>query len=89
MRPFEAQAGRFADGLIAAEPDPSARLALAYRRAYARTPTEVEGARAESFLDQYRNQLAEEDMDPDQRERESWSALARALLASNEFLFVD
>src|SRR5947207_15924186 len=83
------QAGRFARSLIELEPDPRARLRLAYLRAYARPPLGEEQARSGDYLQRYEQALAEEGVPADRRAVESWSSLARALLASNEFLYVD
>ncbi len=82
-------AGTLAEGVIAAEPDPTMRLALAYRRAFARPPSGAEERRALDFLDRYARALESEGVEARRREQESWSALARTLLASNELLFID
>ncbi|WP_435007756.1 DUF1553 domain-containing protein [Tundrisphaera lichenicola] len=83
------QSRRFAGALIADERDPSARLRRAYLRAFGREPTDDERSRAFGFLDSYRRSLVSEGVPEDRRTVEAWSGLARALLASNEFLHVD
>lgn len=83
------QSHRFANLLIAADPDSSGRLKLAYLRALGREPAEAERHKVSEFLDRYRQSLADEGVPVDRRNIESWAALARALLASNEFLYVD
>ena len=83
------QARRFATRLIADERDVSARLRAGYLRAFGREPTEPERGRATDFLTRYEQSLADEGMPADRREGESWAALTRVLLASNEFLYVD
>ena len=83
------QSLRFAGQLLAAEPDPSARLRLAYLRAFGRAPMEAEVTRARGFLAEYERRLAAEGVPADRRSNEAWAGLARALLASNEFLYVD
>ena len=83
------QSRRFAGLLVAAEPDPSARLRLAYLRAFGREPTDAERSRAGEFLASYERSLAAEGVPDDRRAGEAWAGLARALLASNEFLHVD
>ncbi len=76
---FHAQADRLAGRAIAA---PAAdRLGVLFRAAFQRPPTSADRATAAAFLDRYRR------AGPD--ERAAWSALARVLLASNEFLFVE
>ncbi|QDU93680.1 PSD1 and planctomycete cytochrome C domain-containing protein [Lignipirellula cremea] len=57
--------------------DPSARIERAYRLLYARAPRPAERAAAEAFLNAAPNREA------------AWLDYAQALLASNEFLFVD
>ncbi|MBX6313139.1 MAG: PSD1 domain-containing protein [Isosphaeraceae bacterium] len=83
------QSKRFADRLLAAASDPSARLHLAYLWAFGRAPTEAERERAGAFLAQYERSLADEGVPADRRAGEAWAGLARALFASNEFLYVD
>jgi hypothetical protein len=83
------QARRFASRLLADEHDTAARLRAAYLRVFGREPTEGERGKASEFLMRYARSLADEGMPTDRREGESWAALTRALLASNEFLYVD
>jgi hypothetical protein len=83
------QARRFAGQLLASEPDASDRLRLAYVRAFGRPPTEAEQGQAAEFLARYEQSLDREGVSADRRPSEAWAALARALLASNEFLYVD
>jgi hypothetical protein len=84
------QSRRFAGRLLAAEPDEDARLRRAYLEALGREPAADESRRAAEFLSGYRRELAAEAAVPVERHAaESWSALARVLFASNEFLFVD
>ena len=81
---------RFAQALLAAEPDPAARLRLGLPPAlFGRPPTEAERARALAFLERYEETLADEGV-PAARERaKPGPAWPRILLASNEFLYVD
>lgn len=80
---FHAQADRLADRVLgtAGDPDP---LRVLYRMALQREPTGKERTWAEAFRTDYAAELPAETS-----ERESWAALARVLLGSNEFLFVD
>jgi hypothetical protein len=80
---------RFAGQLIASEPDPAARLRLAYLRSLGRSPSESECARASAFLSRYERTLVAEGVPAASRPQEEWAGLARVLLASNEFLYVD
>jgi hypothetical protein len=83
------QSQRFACQLLAAESDPQARLRLAYLRTFGRVPREDEQARARAFLARYEQSLAAEGIPAAGRPEHAWAGLARVLLASNEFLYVD
>jgi hypothetical protein len=83
------QAGGFARALIGREPDPAARVRRAYLEAFSRPPTEAERARALGYLARYEQTLDGDGVPADRRTLEAWSSLARTLLASNEFIFVD
>jgi hypothetical protein len=83
------QAERFAHALIEQEPNPESRIKLAYLSTVARPPSDAEHALSSTFLDQYTHSLDSESLTPDQRELQGWTALARTLLASNEFIYVD
>ncbi|SIO35193.1 Planctomycete cytochrome C [Singulisphaera sp. GP187] len=83
------QSQRFAGRLLADGADLSARLRLAYLRAFGRVPTADEQNRAGAFLTRYERSLADEGVPADRRPGEAWAGLTRALLASNEFLYVD
>lgn len=80
---FHAQAARLA-GRVLVAPE-AGRLDLLFRTAFQRLPAGSDREFARTFLDRYRQALAGT---PD-RERAAWAALARVLLASNEFLFVE
>jgi hypothetical protein len=88
------QALAFADRIAKAGPDEVAAITAAYRLVYGRTPTAVELKRAQGFLAKART-LAPTTMRSEQiakaatPERRAWQALCQALLASNEFLYVD
>jgi hypothetical protein len=69
---------------ILRQPDEAARVNEAFRLAYQRLPTEGERQRARRFLHDYRAELT-----GSAQEQAAWSALARILLASNEFLFLE
>jgi hypothetical protein len=83
------QAARFARQVTSARRDATGRVELAYARAFGRPPTAAERERAATFLRRYERQLQSEGVGPEGRSREAWTALARAMLASNEFLYVD
>lgn len=83
------QAARLARALCALESHPPDRLRLAYLRVFGRTPTESDETRALAFLARYERSLEDEGLAPGRREIEAWSGLTRAMLASNEFIYVD
>ena len=84
-----AVSAKLAARAIATAADGHARIAAAYEIAWNRPPTAEEQQACADFLKQYRDQLAELKTPPDQAELKAWSALARVLMSSNEFVFVD
>ncbi|MFI5457504.1 MAG: PSD1 and planctomycete cytochrome C domain-containing protein [Isosphaerales bacterium] len=80
---FHEQADRFALRLLA-EPDDETRLASAFWTALQRAPTDSERAWTARFLEAYAAEAPAA-----LRPRAAWSALARVLLSSNEFLYLD
>ncbi len=84
------QAGALAQDLLArADRDDAGRIRLAYERAYARPPRDAETARALAFARAEEQSLAGAVGDPAERRRRAWESLCWALLAANEFLYVD
>lgn len=82
-------ASRFAGRLAAASLDAPQRIELAYRTAFNRPPLAEEAQECVTFLSRYREKLTALQTQGDQIEHLAWSALARALLGSNEFVYVD
>lgn len=76
-------ADAFADRLMNATTDNTARLNLAYERALGRVPTEAEVSRGLAFL----QQVTKDNATP-QTSRTAWSLLCQSLLACNEFIYV-
>jgi len=74
---FHEQAARLAES-VQDESNDDARLQAIYRKLFQRAPTQTEYERAAKFLSTYPGET-----------NETWSAIARVLLASNEFLHVD
>jgi hypothetical protein len=83
------EAKRFAEHLMASASDPAARLRLAYLHSLGRAPTESECTQVRTFLARYEQSLAAEGVPAAHRPELAWAGLARILLASNEFLYVD
>jgi hypothetical protein len=79
---FHAQADKLMRRVLAKTE--AERLTELFRITLQREPTKRDREFAERFLEQYQNALAAGD-----RPRLAWAALARIVLASNEFLFVD
>src|SRR5262249_7258363 len=82
---FYGQADKLADRVML-RPE-AERAAELFRIALQRGPTEKERAFVAGFLKRYREALGERRGTP--VAKASWSALARVILASNEFLFVE
>jgi len=82
---FHAQANSLA-GRALAKPE-AGRLDELFRLALQRPPTKPDRDFAAAFLARYAAALA--DAPPADRPRLAWDGLARVLLASNEFLFVE
>lgn len=84
---IHAKADKWAGRLLAAAPEDSQRLDLAWRHAFGRLPTETERAESVEFLAAYRTELVAANMDNIQQR--SFAAYLRTLIGSNEFLHVD
>jgi hypothetical protein len=66
--------------------DESAKVYDLYRRVLSRPPARSEQKRALAYLTAARARLSEKSAE---RDLEAWSSLVQALLASNEFLYLD
>ena len=82
---FHAQADKVA-ALALAKPE-ATRLDELFRLAFQRAPTAKDRDTAAAFLTRYAAALT--DTPPADRPKAAWAALARILLASNEFLYLD
>ncbi len=82
-------AKEFAQRVTTSTSDELTRLATTYRWAFSRVPSDAELAECREFLQTYRTQLSALKTPADQLESQAWSALARALMSSNEFIFID
>jgi len=74
---FHAQASQVASALLT-QPDDETRIRSLFQRALQRDPSPSEQSRLMDFVKQYGATL-----------EENWGAVARILLASNEFLYLD
>jgi mono/diheme cytochrome c family protein len=84
-----AESAKFAARVLATTADEQARLDAAYQIAWNRSPAPDEQQESADFLKQYQARLTELKTPSDQAELKAWSALARALMSSNEFIYVD
>jgi hypothetical protein len=73
-------AERFADRLLSECQDSHGRIQRAYDLSYGRKPSRDEMQSGLNYLHEMRSKLAE---------KKCWTSFARALMASNEFIFVD
>ena len=78
-----------AKGILAAAPaDASLRPTILYRRVCGRMPTENEGRLVTEAVRDLEGALAADGVAEGERALRAWTAVAQALLAGNEFLFV-
>ena len=86
--PFvEEQARGLARRLLVTTTDPDGRLTLACELCWGRSPTAGETDAAREYLARYRQ--GQTDPGTTGGEEGAWASLARVLLASNEFVYVD
>ncbi|MBC7854663.1 MAG: DUF1553 domain-containing protein [Pirellulaceae bacterium] len=83
------QAAAFAQRLTTAAAAPEERIALAYQLAYSREPTAAEAERGVGYLSEYQKELVATGLTAAEGEREAWTSLARIILSSSEFVYVD
>ncbi len=82
-------ASKFAERVTAASPDDVARITAAYQLALNRAPSDDESRESIEFVQTYRTRLSSIGSPKETIEPRVWSAFSRALLSSNEFVFVD
>jgi hypothetical protein len=83
------QADGFARRVLAATANPTQRLDLAVRIAWGRAPHASELDKMTNYLERYRRELSTAGKADGESESQAWGSLARILLASNEFIYVD
>jgi hypothetical protein len=76
----EKQANALAARVSVAEETASARLRLAYRLLYSRTPNPAETQMGLAYLQKAKQEVGAQS---------AWTGLMRVLLSSNEFFYVD
>ncbi|MCE9524901.1 MAG: DUF1553 domain-containing protein [Planctomycetales bacterium] len=83
------QAAAFAQRLTAAAATPQERISLAFQLAYSREPTAVEAEIGANYLAEYQKNLVATGLTAAEAEREAFTSLARIILSSSEFVYVD
>ena len=74
---------------MAAASEDKARVEEAYERALARPPSGREVDQALTFLAQVEKAVPEKVTDPKERRTLAWQSFCKALLASNEFIYLN
>ncbi|UUO07731.1 DUF1553 domain-containing protein [Blastopirellula sp. J2-11] len=88
--PFvQQQAKAFADRVIAESEEDAAAVKLAYELAYGRAPTSVEQQAILEAKASLTLQIDDADAKPAEVRRVVWTAVAKSLFASNEFMHVE
>jgi hypothetical protein len=75
--------------LLAERSDDAERLKLLYELSLARPPDDDENRSGGEFLARYTLALQAANTPPDQQSPLAWAALARVLVTSNEFIYLD
>lgn len=83
------QAEAFARQLLTTPGDDPARVRLACEMAQGRVPSAAEVSDDLEFVAAYQQKLSDQGVPPDRQPAAAWTALARVLLTSNEFLYID
>jgi len=83
------QARQLAARVLRERSDEAARIDRAYRLCFGRPPAVDELARSRKFLARAQTALREAKTPAEGIEASAWASFARALLSSNEFLFID
>ena len=83
------QSETLAVSLLDLSSDDASRVFEVFARFYSRPPTESEIESSLNFIHAYEQSLRSNGMAADQLRLRSWQALCRALMATNEFLYVN
>ncbi len=75
--------------LLSQPGDDAGRIIKAFERFYSRPPTQSEIASSLEFIAAYEKSLSERSTAPDQLRPLAWKAFCRALMSTNEFLYVN
>ena len=83
------QSKNLATSLLASSGDDAARIVEAFERFYSRPPTQSEIESSLGFIASYEDALRSRGTAAEQLHPEAWQAFCRALMATNEFLYVN
>ncbi len=83
------QSDALAAQILASSADDRARLEWLFQRAYARSPREDEFGAARDFISTYIDRLRASGAPVEGQSRAAWAAMARVVLSSSEFLYLD
>ena len=83
------QAEAFAKRLLAASPDPVARLNMGARTAWGRTLEPSEQGKYRAYIKHYRDASVHAGAAHEAAKLAAWSSLAHALITTNEFMYID
>lgn len=83
------QSAAFADRILTSSEDFDQRVDFAFLTAYSRRSTPEERAHLQVFLDRYSQQSQSHGMDVSTASREAWNSVAKSILGSNEFVYID
>ena len=84
---IRAQAEAFADRLLKERSNDTDRIIWAFQLAYGRSPEHEERDQFLAYIDRFQSTHSNDDTEAS--ERMAWISIARAMLTSNEFFFVD
>ncbi|MCA9141524.1 MAG: PSD1 domain-containing protein [Planctomycetaceae bacterium] len=68
---------------------PAEQIQFAYELLFARPPIEAEKTEATNYLDGYTSDVVSTGLSESDARRQAWTSLARVLLTSSEFLYID
>jgi hypothetical protein len=83
------QAAKFAERILRERLHDRQRLDLAHQLAFARPPTADEIREGLTYLQRFRDKLGSMNVSAEEQWLKAWSSYLRALLGSNEFMFID
>jgi hypothetical protein len=83
------QAAAFASRICEGNAELESRVARAWQIAYARPHTSEELFAVGNYINSYAAKRIDAGSDASEAEHQAWSSLARAILSSNEFMYID